>query len=59
MSKEKPSCQSCNHHSSGIGATLKNGHVYEWQECKKSWGKTTPVGVFKNVCDLYMPKKGT
>jgi len=57
MSNEKPTCQTCQHHTSGVGAVLKNGTVWEWQECKKSWGKGTPIGVLKNVCNLWIAKK--
>ena len=57
-------CQSCHHHSSGYaldhdGKPIPkvNGDFWKWYECAKGWGKPTPIGVLKNMCSLYMPKK--
>lgn len=54
--KVEKNCQSCKHHSSGIGAVTANGTEWRWQDCTKGWGKPTPIGVLKNMCGLYMPK---
>lgn len=54
---EKPCCQNCRHHSGGVAVTLDSGTTWNWQECTKSWGKPTPIGVIKNVCNLWVAKK--
>jgi len=50
-------CQNCKHHSTGVGAVLSNGTKWMWQDCTKGWGKPTPIGVFKNICNSYKPKE--
>lgn len=52
--KVKPNCQNCKFYQTGIGAVLKSGHIYYWEECSKGWGKPTPSGVFKNACQLWI-----
>jgi hypothetical protein len=54
MDKPKPqekNCQSCLHQASGFS------HNYLWQECTKGWGKPMMIGVVKNMCGMYQPKK--
>jgi hypothetical protein len=53
----KKSCQNCKHHSSGVAIILESGRTWNWQECTKNWGKPTPVGVIKNVCQLHKEKE--
>ena len=57
-------CQSCHHHSSGYaldhdGKPIPKfeGDFWKWQECAKDWGKPKLIGVLKNMCGMYMPKK--
>ena len=52
----KPVCQTCRHHSQGVAVILESGTNWCWQECTKSWGKPTPIGVIKNVCNLWVKK---
>ena len=54
----KKTCQNCSFHTQGVGAMAPNGKTpWIWQECSKGWGKPTPVGVLKNLCGAYQPKK--
>lgn len=55
--KVEKCCQTCQHHSCGIGAVTANGTKWMWQDCAKGWGKPTPIGVLKNMCGLYILKK--
>ena len=50
-------CQNCNFHTEGVGAITDNGTIWKWQDCSKGWGKPSPVGVLKNLCGTYQPKK--
>lgn len=53
----KSSCLDCKHYSTGVAAVMDNGTIHKWEECKKNWGKITPVGVFKNICELHLKLK--
>lgn len=50
-------CQSCNHQSSGVAVVLDNGIEWKWEDCTKGWGKPPMIGVLKNMCGMYIPKK--
>jgi len=56
---QKASCFNCKNYSTGIGAVMKNGTIYMWEQCEKQWGKPTPVGVLKNICTLHNQRKET
>ena len=52
--KQKPQCNNCKFYTSGVAEVLPSGRVWTWEECQKSWGKPTPIGVLKNVCSLWV-----
>jgi hypothetical protein len=52
--KQKPQCNNCKFYSSGVAEVLPSGKTWIWEECQKSWGKPTPIGVLKNVCSLWV-----